>query len=242
MATSTIFELNFQRLYEINITPETTATYARVAKGIKSADPSTNEDTDNSAYLDGGGFKSTDVIAKQFSIAFSGSRVKGDSAQDFIFAKILAVGDDLKTQFKRTDAFGNQITGDVTIKGIDDGGGDAGSKVDIGFTVDYNGAPTFTPATPAAALTATVAASSATSGCTKFTATAGSGNHLGYKLKAATLGTINGKSFVSGYVSYTSAGDIPAVAGQYLCMFEIDANERVVAYKEVALASGDIKA
>jgi hypothetical protein len=237
-----IFELNFQRLYEINITPESgTATWSRIAKGIKSADPSTNEDTDNTAYLDGNGFKSTDVIAKQFSIAFSGNRVKGDAAQDFIFAKILEVGDSLKTQARRTDAFGNIITGDVTIKGIDDGGGDAGSKVEVGFTVDYNGQPTFSPATPAAALSAVVAASGTTSGCTKFTATAASGNHLGYKLKAATQGVVNGASYAAGYITYTSAADIAATAGQYLCMYEIDANEHIVKYLEEVLTSGDIK-
>lgn len=241
MSASTVFEMNFQRLYEINTTPESgTATWARIAKGIKSADPSTNEDTDNTAYLDGGGFKSTDVIAKQFSIAFSGNRVKGDAAQDFIFGKILQIGDDVKTQARRTDAFGNIITGDVTIKEIDDGGGDAGAKVDVGFTLDFNGSPTFTAGTPASALSAVVAAG-ATIGCTKFTVAPGASNHLGYKLKSATQGTVHGKSFVAGYNSYTSAGDIPAVVGQVLCMYEIDAYERVVAYLEETLDAADIK-
>ena len=241
MSASTVFEMNFQRLYEINTTPESgTATWARLAKGLKSADPSLNEDTDNTAYLDGGGFKSTDVIAKQFSIAFSGNRVKGDAAQDFIFGKVLQIGDDLKTQARRTDAFGNVITGDVTIKDIDDGGGDAGAKIDVGFTLDFNGSPTFTAATAATALSAVVAAGTAI-GCTKFTASAGASNHLGYKLKSATQGTVNGKSFVSGYNSYTSAADIIATAGQVLCMYEIDPNERVVAYLEETLDAADIK-
>ena len=31
------FELNFQRLYEIDVTPESTATYARIAAGITSS-------------------------------------------------------------------------------------------------------------------------------------------------------------------------------------------------------------
>lgn len=241
MAASTVFEMNFQRMYEINTTPESgTATWSRIAKGIKSADPSLNEDTDNTTYLDGGGFKSTDVTAKQFSIAFSGNRVKGDAAQDFVFGKVLQIGDDVKTQARRTDAFGNIITGDVTIKDIDDGGGDAGAKVDVGFVLDWNGSPTFTATTPATALSAVVAAGTAI-GCTKFTASVTGGTHLGYKLKAATQGTVTGKAFVAGYNSYTTGGDIAAVVGQVLCMYEIDANERVVAYLEETLEAADIK-
>lgn len=236
------FEFNFQRLYEIDITPDgASRTWKRVAVGIKSADPSFNEDTDKTKYLDGGGFGNTDVIAKQFTIAFSGSRVAGDDAQDYVMSKILAVGDEVKTNFRRTDAFGAIITGAVTLTGIDDGGGDAGGKVDIAFNVEYNGVPTLTSCTPATALTATVAAGAVT-GTTKFTATAGSSNHLGYKLKGASQGTVNSSSFASGYIAYTSAGDIAAVAGQYLCMYEIDANERVVKYLEEVLTSGDIKA
>lgn len=235
------FELNFQRLYEIDITPESTATYKRLAAGLTSADPSLNEETDQTTYLDGNGFGSTDVIKKQFTIAFSGHRVKGDAAQDFIMAKLLSLGDDLKTNFRRTDKFGNIISGACTIVGIDDGGGDAGAKVEIAFEVHLNGFPTLTPASVATALSAVVAVGSAV-GTTKFTATAGSGNKLGYKLKAATQGTVNGSSFVDGYINYTSAADIPATAGQYLCMYEIDANERVVKYLEEVLASDDIKA
>ena len=235
------FELNFQRLYEIDITPEGTATYARIAAGVTSADPALNESTDQTNYLDGNGFGSTDVIAKQFTLAFSGHRVKGDDAQDFILGKLLSLGDDLKTNFRRTDKFGNVVSGACTIVGLDDGGGDAGSKVEIAFEIHFNGQPTLTPASAATALSTVIAVGSAV-GTTKATATAGVGNKLGYKLKPATLGTVNGGQFIDGYVNYTSGADIVAAAGQYLCVFEISANERVVKYFEDVLEAADIKA
>lgn len=238
---SKFFEKNFQRLYEIDTTPEgATPTWVRVAVGIKSADPSLNEDTDKTKYLDGNGFGSTDVIGKQFTIAFAGNRVKGDAAQDYILGKILEVGDSLKTNFRRTDAFGEIITGACTITGVDDGGGDAGAKVDIAFNIEFNGLPARIPVASAAALAATVAAGTVI-GTTAFTATKGEGNHLGYKLKSASQGVVGGASFAEGYIAYTSAADIVATAGQYLCMYEIDANERVVKYLEELLTSGDIK-
>lgn len=239
MAT-TEFELNFQRLYEINITPESTATFKRLAAGITSADPALNEETDQTAYLDGDGFGSTDVIKKQMTIAFSGHRVKGDSAQDYIFSKLMSLGDSLKTTFRRTDKFGNIISGACTIVGVDDGGGDAGSKVEIGFEIHFNGLPTITPAVAATALSAVVAVGSVT-GSTKATASAGVGNTLAYKLLPASPGTIYGAQYVESYISYTSAGDIMATAGQYLCVYELDANKRVVKYYEKALLAGDIK-
>ena len=235
------FELNFQRLYEIDVTPESTATYARIAAGITSADPALNEETDQTGYLDGNGFKSTDVIAKQFTIAFSGHRVKGDTAQDYIFGKLLALGDELKTNFRRTDKFGNVVTGACTIVAVDDGGGDAGSKVEIGFEIHFNGQPSLTPAAAAATISTVIAVGSVV-GTTKATATAGSGNKLGYKLRAATQGVVTGSSFVDGYIAYTSGADIAATAGQFLCVYEIDANERVVKYFEDALEAADIKA
>jgi hypothetical protein len=93
--------------------------------------------------------------------------------------------------------------------------------------------------TVAPALTATVAQGAA-SGNTKFTATAGSGDTLGYTLTAtADPGYYNTKPTVT---AYTSGADIPATAGQYLNMFELNASGRVVKFATHLLVSGDIKA
>ena len=96
----------------------------------------------------------------------------------------------------------------------------------------------YTPIT-APALTATVASGTGT-GNTKFTAAAGSGNTLYYSLSAAAA-TANFNDQPSGLTGpYTSGADIAATAGQYLNMYELDSNLRVVKFLSAVLASGDI--
>ena len=235
------FALNFQDLFEINVTPESTATWARLAAGIMSADPSNNESVAQDNYLDGEGWGSSEVIGAQKTFAFTGHRVYGDTAQDYIAGIQASLGSGRKTSFRYTDAQGNIVTKDCTIASIDFGGGDAGAKQDISFEIHLNGKPTETPASAAASLSSVVAAGSAT-GTTKFTATAGASNTLGYRLRAASAGTIYGSQYIDGYVAYTSGANIKASVGQYLQMFEIDANKRVVKFAEAVLASGDIGA
>lgn len=93
--------------------------------------------------------------------------------------------------------------------------------------------------TAAPALTATVAQGAA-SGATKFTATAGSGNTLGYTLTAAAAtGYLNTKPTIT---AYTSGSDITATAGQFLNMFELNSAGRIAKFSSHELAAGDIKA
>lgn len=94
-------------------------------------------------------------------------------------------------------------------------------------------------------LTATIAGGTV-SGTTKFTATAGTGNALGYVLGAASAGVkyLDLMTGVSGAVyPYTSGADISATAGQYLTMIEYDTTTlRVEKVLEDVLESGDITA
>lgn len=236
------FAMNFAQLYEIDITPTgATRTWKRLAAGLTSCDPSLNEETDQTAYLDGDGFKSTKVIAKQNVYAFSGHRVTDDVAQNFIFALEDELGDTLDTNFRYTDESGNVKSGACTIAAIDNGGGDAGAKKECGFEMHLNGKPTRTPHTAAAALTATVAPGTA-AGMTSFTATVTAPNFLAYKLTAATQGTVYGSSYPENYVVYTTGGDIVASVGQYLGSYELDANKRVVKFLETLLDAADFPA
>ena len=123
------FELNFQDLYEIDITPLTTATYVRLAVGISAGEPDNNEDIAQDKYLDGDGFGSSDVIGAQHIVSFSGHRVVGNVAQDYIAAMKLELGDARKTHLRYTDAGGNQISGSVTLCNIKEGGGEAGASL-----------------------------------------------------------------------------------------------------------------
>lgn len=108
------------------------------------------------------------------------------------------------------------------------------------FIPDNKVAGVFVSYTPIAApaLTATVAAGTAAG--TKFTATAGTGNTLGYSLTVAAE-TPNYNDIVD-VTAYVSGTDIPATAGQFLNMYELDANDRVVKFLSQELAAGDIHA
>jgi hypothetical protein len=101
----------------------------------------------------------------------------------------------------------------------------------------------FQPGT--SALNVTVA--KGTSAGTKATATAGTGNKLGYKLSAASIG---GTALKDVHIStlalddedYTSGADIAATAGQYLTVVQYNATSGlVVASYEKVLAAGDIQ-
>lgn len=94
----------------------------------------------------------------------------------------------------------------------------------------------------APALTATVAAGSV-AGATSFTATAGTGNVLAYKVAASAV-TANYNDIPTGLTNpYTSGADITGVtAGQFLAMYELDSLGHVVKFLCAELASGDIHA
>jgi hypothetical protein len=101
----------------------------------------------------------------------------------------------------------------------------------------------FQPGT--SALSVTVA--KGTSAGTKATATAGTGNNLGYKLTDTSIG---GTALKDVHIStlalddedYTSGADIAATAGQYLTVVAYNATTGlVVSSYEKVLAAGDIK-
>jgi hypothetical protein len=236
-----VFSLNFQELYELDVTPQgASRTWVRLGAGISSADPSNNENIDQSAYIVDDGYGSSEVIGAQKTISFSGHRVVGDSAQDYIANIQYSLGNLRKTNFRFYDAGGNYLLGACTIANIDIGGGDAAAKTEIAFEIHFNGKPAYTPKSIAPALTATIAAGSVI-GTTKATATAGVGNTLRYNLTGASVGSQYANQYVDGGITYTSGADIVATAGQFLQVYEVSPFGRLVKFIEVELAAGDIK-
>lgn len=232
--------LNFQTLFELDTTPEgASRTWARLGDGLVSASPATNEKLDQKAYLDDDGGQTTEVTGFQLVYAFSGDRIPGNAAQDFIFSKVLDLGAARHTNFRATGADGTVILGECTIANIQLPGGDANSPAACGFELHLNGKPTKTDPVAASALTATVAIG-ASLNTTKFTATAGVGNKLAYRLTIAAQ-AVKGRQYVTQFVNYTSGEDIAVVAGQYLNMYELDAFNHVVKFASKVLEAADIK-
>jgi hypothetical protein len=139
------FLLNYKTKFEIDTTPGAAPTYVVIAAGITGVDVSNNEQTDETAYYDGNGAASTDVIGFQVSYSFSGHRAYGDPAMDFIFGKRFEIGDARRTKIRVTEPDGGVITGEATISGLSGPGGEANGKGDISFELKINGKPTYVP-------------------------------------------------------------------------------------------------
>lgn len=119
--------------------------YLRMAKGFSSFEPATNEETDQTAYLDSLGWLTTTVMSGQLTLNFTGHRFYGDPAQDAIFDKQFELGTGREMPFRWTLPNGTVIEGPATFAEITGGGGDAGAKGEITVAVHFNGKPTITP-------------------------------------------------------------------------------------------------
>ncbi len=234
------FPLNYETLLEVDITPKAASrTYVRLAEGIATVETSMNEVNDQQSFYADEGYASTRKTGGQLILTVSGSRVTGDAAQDFIAGLIGAFGDDAISNVRLTSSDGEVKSGSATFTSIVAGGGDAGSIGAFSCEIHVNGKPSITPRSGAPALTVTIAVGSV-KGATTATATAGEGNSLAYKLAAQSAGTIYAKQYISGHTAYTSGDDIMASVGQYLQVYALDANKRVVKFAEAELKAGDI--
>ncbi|MCM3090200.1 MULTISPECIES: phage tail tube protein [unclassified Cytobacillus] len=148
-----MFTLQSAHSFEIDTAQsadETAATFALLAKGISSFDPQWNEEIDQTMYLDGDGFASSDVTGAQLVIAFEGHRAYGDPAQDFIASLQTETGEGRKTNFRWTEPDGGSFSGKVTVANIVGASGAANEKSTFSFEIHFNGKPTYTaPATGA---------------------------------------------------------------------------------------------
>jgi len=234
------FSLNNRVLVEVDSTPlGASRTWLKLAAGITSAVDSHNDSTDDTAYLNGGGYGNSDIIGKQYTLAITGHRIIGNPAQDYIMTLQGEFGDDAKTYVRYTRPNGHRTQAYVTASEIVDAGGDANAKTEFSVNFKGCGAPTITQPTSAPELNATVVKGSVV-GTTKFTATpAPTTNTLAYKLTPSAR-TANLYAHSVGLIAYTSGADIPAVAGQYLNMYELDATGRIAKFATRALVAADI--
>ena len=148
------FTMNYKNKFEIDTAGKqdpsgdlASSKWALLAAGISGVTPAANETDDNTAYYDGGGFTDTDVTGKRITLAFTGHRVVGDAAQDFVASKFLSVGQNLKTLGRWTDANGNVVVSNVTLTAIVPTGGNANAKQTFSFTMSFNGKPIMTDST-----------------------------------------------------------------------------------------------
>ena len=135
---------------EINTTPEATqGTYAEIGDGITNVSEALNEVKQQMYYLINKGFGQTEVTAMHPAITFTGNRLKGDVAQDYIFGKKFSLGSARKTDIKvtvldpeNTETVFSQYNVAVTICDVQEMSGATENGSDISFTLEFNGSPT----------------------------------------------------------------------------------------------------
>ena len=135
---------------QINTTPSgSSATYAVIGDGITNVSEALNEVKQSMYYLINKGFGQSEITAMHPAITFTGHRVHGDDAQDYIFGQKYALGSARKTDIKikvfdpedATDVF-SEYTASVTITDVQEISGATENGSDISFTLEFNGAPT----------------------------------------------------------------------------------------------------
>lgn len=141
------FELNHKNEFYVDEGSAEEAT-KRIGGGISTFGTESNEETDDTAYLDGGGVSTSDVIGGQPAVTFEGHRLYGDVAQDFIFSLQHLYNQDRVVKFRWVQPDGTVIAGPATVMNIEGPGGDANAKGEVAFEIRFRGAPTITEAVP----------------------------------------------------------------------------------------------
>lgn len=155
------FLLESAQKFYIDTTPDmVTPTWVRLAKGFNTAEPETNEENDQTAYLDGNGWATSTITGAQLTFTFEGHRFYGDPAQDYIFRKQISLGCNRETNFLWVQPSGEAIFGPCTITEITGPGGEANQKSGITIQIHINGEPNFlpSPAAPSGLLTSNITA------------------------------------------------------------------------------------
>lgn len=147
------FVTQYNVSFEIG-TSETLGTwsYADIAAGIDNVTESLNEVVQQYKFYDGAGFAENHVTGMAPSYTFTGRRVLGDTAQDYIFGKKWDLDGDRDSSFKMiiTNNIASKtitLVCPCTICNVQELGGAATDDAAISFEIRLNGAPTVTEAT-----------------------------------------------------------------------------------------------
>ena len=128
----------------------TTWTYADLGAGIENISEALNEVVQQFQFMSGQGFATNHVTGMAPSFTFTGRRVIGDTAQDYIFGKKYGLDTERESSFQLSyyDAAStpvlHTITVPCTICNIQEWSGAATDDSAISFEIRFNGAPTAT--------------------------------------------------------------------------------------------------
>lgn len=138
---------NWNIKLSINTAPASTANYVELNEGIDNMQEQLNEIVQQYHFFADEGFGRSRVTAEQPIWTFSGRRVWGDAAQDWVFGQKYKLGDERQTDAKveyTANGYDYTITFDCTIANIQELGGATEENSAISFEVHVDGKPTAT--------------------------------------------------------------------------------------------------
>ncbi|MDB8867870.1 capsid protein [Pediococcus acidilactici] len=119
------------------------AEWANISQGIMSVTPAANATADTQSFWNDKGWQETDETGKRVTLAFTGQRVVGDPAQDYIANRFMAMGNALRTLVRWTNQTGDTIVSNCTLTSIVPFGGNANARQTFSFTLSMNGVPVY---------------------------------------------------------------------------------------------------
>ena len=124
---------------------DNTWTYSPLEDGIDNISESLNEVVQQYSFLADNGFARNHVTGMAPAFTFTGRRIVGDAAQDYIFSKKYGLDTERQSSFQLvyTDESGSQtLTCDCTICNIQEWSGASTDDSAISFEIRFDGKPT----------------------------------------------------------------------------------------------------
>ncbi len=121
--------------------------YAVLGDGIENLTEALNETIQQYFFLGDGGFGKNHVTAMAPAYTFTGKRVFGDAAQDYIFSKKFSLNSDRRSSFQLQWGDGTNtytLTCDCTICNVQELSGASTEDCSISFEIRLDGEPTLT--------------------------------------------------------------------------------------------------
>ena len=117
-----------------------------IPKGLENFSPSFDNTIEEWYAMDEEGWISRLFTGKAWAISFTGKRVIGDPANDYIAGLLFEIGQDANTILKWTMPTGTVIQQEVVVSVTNNGGGDTTNVGALEFELQSTGKPTVTPA------------------------------------------------------------------------------------------------
>lgn len=214
---------NFQTTMEIDIDPNGSSNFQPVSKGFSNLTKSLNEVITQFSYFGDSGYGSTEVSGMQVVLTLTGTRYKGDLAQDFIFGESVQYEllESRKTTFRITQA-GTTIEGEITIGNIVDGGGDPSALSAISCEFHFNGKPTITSGTLGNLTVVSVAGTLSGDTAIYVNPALTGGNTYVYKTATIVEFPAYNEDLTTGWTAWNGTDDITATTGDQIVIAEVD--------------------